>query len=48
LEATGPLPFVLSGWEARPGARLYEGELVKGDQVVSANPGGPRTSIIVR
>ena len=48
LPAAGPLPFVLSGWEVRGGARSYEGLLVKGDQVVSANPSGARTSIIVR
>jgi murein DD-endopeptidase MepM/ murein hydrolase activator NlpD len=48
LPAAGPLPFVLSGWEVKTGARLYEGELVKDSQVVSANPGGSHTSIIVR
>jgi murein DD-endopeptidase MepM/ murein hydrolase activator NlpD len=48
LPASGPLPFVLSGWEVRAGNRIYEGILVKGDQLVSANPGGPQTSIIIR
>jgi hypothetical protein len=48
LPASGALPFVLSGWEVRAGNRIYEGFLVKGDQSVSANPGGPQTSIIVR
>jgi hypothetical protein len=48
IAADGPLPFVISGWRARNGARLYEGSLIKGEQEVWANPGGPRTSIVVR
>ena len=48
IAADGPLPFVMSGWRARNGARLYEGSLIKGEQEVWANPGGPRTSIVVR
>jgi LasA protease len=48
LPAGDPLPFVLSGWEVRAGSRSYEGLLVKGDQIVSANPGGSGTSVIVR
>jgi hypothetical protein len=38
----------MGGWQATAGAKIYSGELVKGEQVVSANPGGPRTSIITR
>ena len=48
LPADGPVPFVLSGWRAVAAAANYQGELVKEGQVVSSNPGGSRTSIIVR
>ena len=48
LAADSPLPFVLSGWQAHADARNYYGTLTKGDQVVSANINGARTSIIVR
>jgi murein DD-endopeptidase MepM/ murein hydrolase activator NlpD len=48
LPAAGAVPFVLSGWAVRPGSRSYEGTLVRGDQIVSANPGGSSSSIIVR
>ena len=48
LGADWPVPFVMGGWQASAGAKIYSGELVKGEQVVSANPGGPRTSIITR
>jgi len=43
-----PLPFVLSGWTAFPGARPYEGTLVKGSQVVTAHPDGVKGSTIIR
>ncbi|HLE15988.1 MAG TPA: M23 family metallopeptidase, partial [Anaerolineales bacterium] len=48
LPAASPLPFILSGWILQGGARSYEGTLVNGDQVVPANPGGSRQSIIIR
>jgi LasA protease len=48
VAADGPLPFILSGWQAREGNRAYEGFLVKGDQVITANPGGSRVSVIIR
>ena len=48
LEADGALPFVLSGWQAQADERNYYGFLVKGDQMVSADPSGGRTSSIVR
>jgi LasA protease len=48
LPAGGPLPFVLSGWLVQEGSRSYEGLLIKGDQIVSANPGGSQSSIVVR
>ena len=48
LNADGPLPFILSGWQAKAGKLNYQGTLVKGDQQITASPVGPRTSIIVR
>ncbi len=48
LPAGDPLPFVLSGWRVQAGSRSYEGYLLKGDQVVSANPGGSGSSVIER
>jgi hypothetical protein len=48
LEADGPAPFILSGWRAIADERNYQGTLVKGDQVVSSNSSGDRTSIILR
>ncbi len=48
MAADGPLPFVLSGWRAVADLRNYQGSLIKGDQIVSSNPGGIRTSIIIR
>ena len=35
--ADGPLPFVLSGWTAYAGEKPYQGKLVKGDQVITAD-----------
>jgi LasA protease len=48
LAADGPLPFILSGWIAKADTRNYYGNLVKGDQIISSNSSGSRTSIIVR
>lgn len=48
LAADGPVPFVMSGWVASAGERIYQGSLDKGGQTVVANPGGSQTSIIVR
>jgi hypothetical protein len=39
---------VLSGWEVHEGSKAYQGNLVKVDQVVTANPGGPSSSLIIR
>lgn len=43
-----PLPFVMSGWTVQAAEKAYEGFLVKGEKIVSANPNGERTSIIIR
>ncbi|UCH58796.1 MAG: hypothetical protein JSV61_11325, partial [Anaerolineales bacterium] len=48
IAADGPVPFVLSGWRAVAASTNYQGQLIKGDRVVSSNSGGSRTSIIVR
>ena len=48
LGADWPMPFVLSGWQAIAGPKNYAGDLVKSDQIVSANPSGPRSSVITR
>lgn len=48
LSADGPVPFVLSGWQAVAGERIYKGTLIKGDQIVIADPSGRSGSTIVR
>jgi LasA protease len=44
----GRVPFVLSGWRAIPGEQLYQGQLIKGDLVVTADPAGRAGSTIIR
>lgn len=46
--ADGPLPFELSGWIARAGARPYDGALIKDDQVVFACPCSSQETFISR
>jgi hypothetical protein len=48
LSAGSPVPFILSGWQVVVGERNYQGDLVKGAQVISANPSGARQSVIQR
>jgi hypothetical protein len=48
LAADGPLPFILSGWQARAGQKPYSGALIKASQVVTARPDGASTSLIAR
>lgn len=48
IPADGFVPFILSGWLVKAGDRSYEGFLMKNGMVVTANPGGSRTSIIIR
>lgn len=48
IAADGAVPFLLSGWQVSAGERPYQGQLVKGERVVTANPGGPASSVIVR
>jgi LasA protease len=44
----GPVPFVLSGWRAIPGERIYQGQLIKGNLTVTADPAGRAGSTIIR
>jgi hypothetical protein len=48
ISAGGPVPLILSGWEAQMGERSYQGTLQKGVRSISANPGGPSSSLIIR
>jgi hypothetical protein len=48
LHVDGPVPLVLSGWEAEAGERLYQGTLVRGDEVVTADPSGRAGSTVRR
>jgi LasA protease len=48
IAAGGPLPFMMSDWIAEEGYRPYEGSLVRGDQVVQANPLSPAAAFISR
>ena len=48
VAADGPLPFVLGGWVVKQGEKPYEGTLVRGDQVVIADPVGQLKSVIIR
>jgi hypothetical protein len=48
LAADGPVPFVMSGWQAVAGERNYMGSLVRGGEVVTADASGRRGSTIRR
>ncbi len=46
--AGGPLPMVLSGWQARAGSKPYEGSLVKDGEVIKACTCGSYETRIAR
>lgn len=48
IPADGPLPFVMSGWTAKNSSIEFDGWLIKGDQVVTANMSGAACSHIRR
>ncbi len=48
VTADGPIPFVMDGWRVVAGEKAYEGKLVRGDQVVTADPVGQKWSNIIR
>jgi LasA protease len=48
ITADGPVPFVLSGWTAVAGEKPYEGKLVKGNRVITADLYGQLRAVIYR
>jgi LasA protease len=48
VTADGPIPFILSGWRVVAGDKAYEGKLVRGNEVVIADPNGQSFSNIIR
>ena len=48
IPADGPLPFVLSGWEAKAGQQAYEGWLLRGEEVIYASTASTYISQITR
>ncbi len=48
VTADGPIPFILSGWRVVAGEKAYEGKLVRGPEVVIADPNGQKISNIIR
>jgi LasA protease len=48
LAADGPVPFVLSGWQAVADARNYYGALVRGAERVTSDSSGQQGSTILR
>ena len=48
VTADGPIPFILSGWRVIAGEKAYEGKLVRGDEVVIADPVGQKRANIFR
>jgi murein DD-endopeptidase MepM/ murein hydrolase activator NlpD len=48
IAADGAMPFLLSGWRAVNGNKPYEGKLIRGEQVIIADPVGQMRAHIVR
>lgn len=48
VTADGPIPFVLSGWRVVAGDKAYEGKMIRGNEVVIADPVGQKWSNIYR
>ncbi|MEN8171970.1 MAG: M23 family metallopeptidase [Chloroflexota bacterium] len=48
MEADGPIPFVLEGWQVHAGLAPYKGTLTRGDDIVTANQFGSYISKITR
>jgi len=48
IPADGPLPFVLSGWQAKAATQNYAGWLINGDDVIYANANSTYVSQITR
>ena len=48
LAANGPLPWVLSGWQVLTYEGNYRGALVRGEELLTPDANGQRTSYIQR
>jgi LysM repeat protein len=48
IGATEPLPFILSGWQAVPGAKIFQSTLVKDSQIIYARQNATLESRIQR
>jgi len=48
IPADGPLPFVLSGWEAHAGADVYLGTLTRDGLIIKSSVYGEGESLIIR
>ncbi len=48
IGAGGPLPFILSGWEAHYGVAAYKGTLTKADQTITASTTGTHEAQLTR
>lgn len=48
IPADGPLPFVLSGWQAHAGEDVYQGTLTRDGQTIPSSLYGSHESLIVR
>jgi len=46
--ADGPIPFVLSGWTVVAGDKPYQGKLVKGNKIITADVYGQARALIFR
>ena len=46
--ADGPLPYLLSGWRVYAGEKPYEGKLVKGDKVITADLYAQSLAVVLR
>ncbi len=48
VPADGPLPFTLSGWQAKAGVKPYQGWLTRGDEVIYANTASTHETQLTR
>lgn len=48
VTADGPIPFTLSGWTVYAGEKPYQGKLVKGDKVITADVYAQSRALIIR
>jgi len=48
IVADGPLPFILSGWAVYAGEKAYQGKMVRGDKVITADVNSQSFAQIIR